>query len=85
MLAFTHHFVVQFAAYKVYKRYAWFTLYLVLGDDVVILDKKVANMYHHLMTEVLGVEINLSKSLVSNIGVAEFAKRLITPQEILSG
>lgn len=42
-------------------------------------------MYHHLMTEVLGVDINLSKSLVSNIGVAEFAKRLITPHEILSG
>jgi hypothetical protein len=32
------------------------------------------------MTEVLGVEINLSKSLVSNIGVMEFAKRLISPE-----
>jgi len=29
------------------------------------------------MTEVLGVSINLSKSLVSEIGVVEFAKRLL--------
>lgn len=31
------------------------------------------------MTEVLGVDINLSKSLVSKVGVMEFAKRLISP------
>lgn len=29
--------------------------------------------------EDLGVDINMSKSLRSNIGVGEFAKRLITP------
>jgi len=32
------------------------------------------------MTEHLGVDINLSKSLVSNCGVFEFAKRLVTLQ-----
>lgn len=31
------------------------------------------------MTELLGVEINLSKSLQSDIGVMEFAKRLVSP------
>jgi hypothetical protein len=32
------------------------------------------------MSEHLGVEINLSKSLVSDIGVMEFAKRLAGPE-----
>jgi len=31
------------------------------------------------MTELLGVEINLSKSISSEIGVMEFAKRLVSP------
>jgi len=31
------------------------------------------------MTELLGVEINLSKSIQSDIGVVEFAKRLVSP------
>lgn len=33
------------------------------------------------MTEHLGVDINLSKSLVSAQGVMEFAKRLVSPDE----
>jgi uncharacterized protein YvpB len=33
----------------------------------------------------LGVDINLSKSLVSPKGYAEFAKRFISPQSNLSG
>lgn len=37
--------------------------------------------YHHLMTEELGVEINLSKSILSDIGVVEFAKRIASPSE----
>lgn len=37
-----------------------------------------------IMTQDLGVEINLSKSLVSNDGVMEFAKRLVTPDEEFS-
>lgn len=31
------------------------------------------------MTEILGVEINLSKSIQSDKGVMEFAKRLVSP------
>jgi hypothetical protein len=84
MLALTHHFIVQYAAYKVYHRKVWFKLYLVLGDDVVILDKQVASEYLKLMTQ-LAVGVNLSKSLVSPIGFAEFAKRLIGPSGLYSG
>lgn len=84
MLALTHHFIIQYAAYKVYHRKIWFKLYLVLGDDVVILDKRVASEYLRLMTQ-LAVGVNLSKSLVSPIGFAEFAKRLIGPDGLYSG
>jgi hypothetical protein len=47
----------------------------VLGDDIVIADKHVAHSYLFVM-KLLGVDINLSKSLVSKIGVCEFAKKL---------
>lgn len=50
-----------------------------LGDDVVIADEAVAACYYQLMVEYLGVDINLSKSLVSDNGVMEFAKRLVSP------
>jgi len=84
MLALTHHFIVQYAAYKVFNHVKWFNLYLVLGDDVVILDKRVASEYLRLMNQ-LAVGVNLSKSLVSPIGFAEFAKRLIGPEGLYSG
>lgn len=45
----------------------------------MIADKAVAESYHQLMTVELGVEINLSKSIMSEIGVVEFAKRLADP------
>lgn len=54
-----------------------------LGDDIVIADKAVATNYLALM-EFLGVDINLFKSLESEIGVAEFAKRLLTSEGDLS-
>lgn len=46
----------------------------VLGDDVVIADKKVAAVYEHALSE-LGVQISYQKSLISYNGCAEFAKR----------
>jgi len=45
----------------------------VLGDDIVIADKDVAAEYVKLMA-FLGVDINLTKSLVSSKRVCEFAK-----------
>jgi len=55
-----------------------------LGDDLVILDKTVANQYLKLMVE-LDVGVNPSKSLVSNLGFAEFAKRVVNCETFFSG
>lgn len=77
MLALTHHVIIQVAASRV----GWsvvFPYYCVLGDDVVIADKLVAEAYRSLMTA-LGVPINMSKSLVSEKGCLEFAKRWFHP------
>lgn len=75
MLALTHHFIVQLAAYEVHGAVAWFTQYAVLGDDIVIGDKAVAQVYFRLMTKELGVKIQETKSLISDNGSFEFAKR----------
>jgi hypothetical protein len=49
---------------------------VVLGDDIVIFDPRVAHKYYELMTTVLKVGINLSKSISSrNRLVLEFAKK----------
>jgi hypothetical protein len=75
-LALTHHFIVQFCAYKVGFT-KWFTGYAVLGDDIVISNADVAKQYLEVM-RVLGVGIGLHKSLLSGAGVAlEFAKRTL--------
>lgn len=75
MLALTHHYIVLLAARRV--GFSSFSHYAILGDDIVIANRSVAEAYHNIMTEILGVEINLSKSLVSEHSF-EFAKRLIT-------
>jgi hypothetical protein len=77
MLAITHHFIVQCAAWMsgttpVDKLY---TDYAVLGDDIVIFNAVVAKKYHYLILA-LGVECNLAKSVLSPKGKGlEFAKR----------
>jgi hypothetical protein len=83
MLAFTHHFLVQFAAFRA-GYVGWFQYYLVLGDDLVILDSRVAKQYLRVMRE-LDVGVNPSKSLVSNRGIAEFAKRVVSCDAMFSG
>lgn len=75
MLALSHHVIVAIAARRVGIR--GFSHYALLGDDIVIANKAVADSYHNIMTEILGVEINLSKSLISQNSF-EFAKRLVT-------
>jgi hypothetical protein len=77
MLALTHHTVVRYAANQV--GIPDFNHYALLGDDIVIANTEVAKRYHEIMTKVLGVDINLSKSLVSEHSL-EFAKRLITTE-----
>lgn len=75
MLALSHHVIVRIAAKRVGKLN--FGDYALLGDDIVIADESVAKAYHELMTVTLGVDINLSKSLISKHSF-EFAKRLVT-------
>lgn len=74
MLALSHHLVVRVCAYRVTGTPV-FTKYLILGDDIVIMDPKVAREYRRLMTSILGVEISESKSLES-LHTFEFAKRI---------
>lgn len=79
MLAITHHYIVQYSAWisGVCPKDKLFTQYAVLGDDFVIWNKTVAKVYLQTMKR-LGLEINLSKSIVSPRGEAlEFAKRTL--------
>lgn len=82
MLAMTHHIMVSVSASRVGK--FPFKDYLVLGDDLVIADKAVADSYLRLADE-WGVGINLSKSVLSNNGSLEFAKRFIYRYQDVSG
>lgn len=78
MLALTHHFIVQIAAWRTgWPKHRLFTEYALLGDDIVIGHRAVAKSYLSLMDEI-GVGINLSKSVLSYKGTGlEFAKRTI--------
>lgn len=70
-----HHALIEYAAYK--EGYHSFRDYQVLGDDVVIWNAKVGAKYLEILKEI-DVPINLSKSLLSQIGHAraEFCKRI---------
>lgn len=78
MLALTHHVIVQIAAMRA--GLDKFGDYAVLGDDIVIANQAVARSYQYIM-KTLGVEINMTKSLVSSKGVFEMAKRLCSPDQ----
>jgi hypothetical protein len=78
MLAFTHHFMVQCAAWMAGKpSHTLYLNYAVLGDDLVIGDADVMVCYLAIC-ESLGVKVGLHKSLLSPKGLAlEFAKRTV--------
>jgi hypothetical protein len=78
MLALTHHFIVQCSAWMAGKdRTRLFTDYCVLGDDILIWDKAVANKYLKVITS-LGVSVGLAKSVISMKGTSlEFAKKTL--------
>jgi len=59
--------------------------YEILGDDLVIFNKQIADEYLKIMSG-LGCEINLNKSIVSHSRpVFEFAKRTCWGSNIVSG
>lgn len=78
MLAFLHHAIVQWSAFRagvITADKLWYEGYAVLGDDVVIAGKAVAKEYAAIMRS-LDVGIGDHKSLISGSGKAvEFAKR----------
>lgn len=80
--ALSHHLILQFIASRL--GYDRFEDYALLGDDIVIANKDVAEAYYNFMTQTFGVKINLSKSVMSEHGHMEFAKRLVTPTEEIS-
>jgi len=57
-------------------------LWAVVGDDVVIADHGLAKAYETFMRTAAGVEINLSKSVISD-RVAEFLGKLITKEGVI--
>lgn len=73
LFTLSHYYLVWWCAEQVYpsKR---FTRYAILGDDICIADSKVAKVYRDAL-ETLKVQVSLPKSLVSEIGCAEFAKK----------
>lgn len=75
MLAYSHHFIVQVAAWECgHPQYKLFSSYAVLGDDLVIADWKVAKRYLSILKDI-GVECGLHKSILSHKGQGiEFAK-----------
>jgi hypothetical protein len=76
MLALTHHFIVTQAALNA--RVKDFTNYAILGDDIFIGSRAVADAYSSIMRS-LGVTINLSKSFIPRVNcksAGEMCKRL---------
>lgn len=75
LFTLSHHYIVWLASEMTYpNRTRPFDRYALLGDDIVIADKAVATSYRELL-ELMGVTISDSKSLVSDNGTLEFAKR----------
>nr|UOL49053.1 MAG: putative RNA-dependent RNA polymerase [Mitoviridae sp.] len=75
LFALTHHYVVWLAAHKAYPtRTRPFHRYALLGDDVVIADKAVADEYRKYL-QLLQVKVSDAKSIVSGRGAFEFAKQ----------
>jgi hypothetical protein len=81
-LALGHHALVQFAAKRAGFA-SWFSAYLVLGDDIVIADRSVAEAYLAVCAE-FGIKVGLAKSLISSKGLMNFASQTLLGQDNLS-
>ncbi|AHI43533.1 RNA-dependent RNA polymerase [Fusarium circinatum mitovirus 1] len=78
----THHLVVSWSAYKSRKTMN-FDQYIILGDDIVIKDDNIANIYKGQMMR-MGVDISDAKTHISK-DTYEFAKRWICSGKEISG
>lgn len=75
LFALSHHYIVWLSADKVLPG-VLFTDYALLGDDIVICHPGVAAEYQRNLDN-LGVSISVAKSIVSDKGFLEFAKKFI--------
>jgi hypothetical protein len=75
MFSLAHHILVQQAAFRAGYE-GWYPWYALLGDDIVILGADVSSEYK-LLCDQLQVKIGLAKSLISDNGSFEFAKRFV--------
>lgn len=93
--SFTHHAIKAYCAFKVFTlnsarirprdyKFNYNYKYLVLGDDTLDTNSTVYDYYTHTMRE-LGLSISVNKCTVSELGFAEFAKRLFTPYGEITG
>jgi hypothetical protein len=73
-LAITHHLIVLYAAWLVGLDPLKFKDYLVLGDDVVIANEKVAESYLKVTSD-LEIPIGLAKSFAGAKGFFQFANQ----------
>lgn len=73
LFALSHLLLVRWSAQQAYPGMV-FRRYAVLGDYVVIADKRVASLYEQALVK-LGVMISYQKSRISSSGSVEFAKR----------
>lgn len=82
----THHYLVHFCAAtcRTPFKYGNFDKYFILGDDIVIMDKVVAERYMDVMSD-LDVEIHTGKSFIADgKHCGEFTKRLFLNQKEIS-
>jgi hypothetical protein len=86
-MALVHHALVLFAAVSSGvtpgSQLLTFIDYMVLGDDIVIANKVVAERYVYLMNQ-LGVPLSLAKSHMSDIGMFNFANQTFVKERNVS-
>jgi hypothetical protein len=82
MFSVSHHILVRLAAKRAGKT-VHFSNYILLGDDIVIGGKEVAENYLELLS-ILGVEYSPHKTHISN-STYEFAKRIYHLGDDISG
>ncbi|KAI5671168.1 hypothetical protein M9H77_11532 [Catharanthus roseus] len=75
LFALKHHIVVWLTAEEVYPGQV-FNKYAFLGDDVLNSYKQVGPVYKSIIND-LGVKISAPKSIISNSGCIEYAKRFM--------
>lgn len=77
--------LLQYLNFQVYGKLRWYDNYEVLGDDIVIFDKEIADRYLKLLEGDLDVKCNQSKSLIApERPVIEFAKRICIGKDEVS-